>query len=181
MRRAWVHTCFAIISICLLLFTIWQAYKLYENNKIIAAVQAVPETLTKANNTLNHPQAALAEANALSRGGQFGAAETLFVKLIDQHGFSALGQAARFNLANHYLRQGKRKDLPAGQTRPLLEIAKQRYRDLLQADPFDWDARYNLEVALRLAPEIVENKHDKGPPTQRVDVIVPDFKAKDLP
>jgi mxaK protein len=37
--------------------------------------------------------------------------------------------------------------------RPLLELAKETYREALRLDPGQWDARYNLERALRLAPE----------------------------
>ena len=37
--------------------------------------------------------------------------------------------------------------------RPLLELAKATYREALRLDPGRWDARYNLERALRAAPE----------------------------
>jgi mxaK protein len=36
---------------------------------------------------------------------------------------------------------------------PLIELAKQSYRDELRSNPADWDARYNLERALWLSPE----------------------------
>ena len=35
----------------------------------------------------------------------------------------------------------------------MIELAKQNYRQVLHEDPDDWDARYNLERALWLAPE----------------------------
>jgi hypothetical protein len=63
----------------------------------------------------------------------------------------------------------------------LVELAKQRYRDLLRAEPQDWDARYNLERALRArtggtgerrrgeqpagrAPQRFAARHDAGRP-----------------
>ena len=36
---------------------------------------------------------------------------------------------------------------------PLVELAKQDYRSALKQQPEFWDARFNLEVALRLVPE----------------------------
>ncbi len=129
-----------------------------------------------------YPEALLARANALSVGGSFDEAEFAFDELIHQNKLNAIGQAAQFNLANAYLRQGMRSDLPARRAGPMLELAKRRYRNLLRAIPGDWDARYNLEHALRLAPEGEDRSvDDKGDPIKRVRVIVPDFKAKDLP
>lgn len=178
MRRLWIHGFFATMSVVLLTLGLWQGYQQYQTQQTLSAIAVVashPDGKSK------NPHVVLASANALSTDGQFEAAERLFVSLIDQQQSTPLGQAARFNLANHYLRQGLRKDLPPGQTRPLLEIAKQRYRDLLHIDPQDWDARYNLELALHVAPEIIKVKQPKGPPTQRARVIVPDVDVGDLP
>jgi len=61
----------------------------------------------------------------------------------------------KFNLANLYFREALRlrdagsKDLAM----PLIELAKQNYRDILRYDSGDWEAKYNLELALVLAPE----------------------------
>ncbi len=62
-----------------------------------------------------------------------------------------------------YLRQGELAIAGGDAARglPMVELAKQRYRDLLRDTPGDWDARYNLERALRLAPE--ENPLDADP------------------
>lgn len=45
----------------------------------------------------------------------------------------------------------------ADQALPLLELAKEQYRELLRRDPGFWDARYNLERAQRLLPDPVDN------------------------
>ncbi|MFI4923281.1 MAG: MxaK protein, partial [Burkholderiales bacterium] len=63
--------------------------------------------------------------------------------------------AAKFNSANLNLRDAlaKRSEHAEGEALPLIELAKQSYREVLRADSDNWDARYNLERALRLAPE----------------------------
>ncbi|HEX7043493.1 MAG TPA: MxaK protein [Burkholderiales bacterium] len=81
-------------------------------------------------------QDALARYQALERGAPAG-----------------LTAAARYNSANIYLRWALelRTQEGAPSALPLLELAKQGYRDLLRAHPQHWDARYNLERTLRLA------------------------------
>ncbi|MEE9334002.1 MAG: hypothetical protein V3U65_07905 [Granulosicoccaceae bacterium] len=184
MKRTTIHFIFGSIAACLLLVTSWQGYKLYKNQRVRSAVSAVPETMTEHDPDVtnkSHPAVMLKTAIALSAGGEFDAAEALYVRLGDQQQDSTIGVASRYNLANHYLRQGLRPELPGAQTRPLIEIAKQRYRDLLLAKPDHWDARVNLEHALRAAPEISDKLFDKRPPVKSVNVVVPDFTLKDLP
>jgi mxaK protein len=68
---------------------------------------------------------------------------------------TAIGQAARYNGANVLMRQAFRvraTDQP-GQAIPLIELAKEGYREILRNDPAQWDARYNLERAQRLLPD----------------------------
>jgi hypothetical protein len=63
-----------------------------------------------------------------------------------------------------------------------VELAKQRYRDLLRAEPQDWDARYNLERALRSAPEEQEaSAEETNQPVERRNVSLRGMKAGDLP
>ena len=184
MKRSTIHLFFASIAACLLLLTLWHGYNVYTMQRVVSAINKIPESLTDHNPAItdkSHPGVILETANALSAGDEFEAAESVYVQLADQQQNSPLGFASRFNLANHYLNQGLRKDLSGEQRRPLLGIAKQRYRDLLLANPDDWDARVNLEHALRAAPEISNREEDKGSPIKSVDVIVPDFTLKDLP
>lgn len=73
-----------------------------------------------------------------------------------------LGAAARFNSANLLLRQasvllGSGDAARAAQALPLVELAKEQYRELLRRDPGFWDARYNLERAQRLQPDPVDS------------------------
>lgn len=188
MRRKTVHGGFAAVALCLTALSVNYGLELRESRTISRIISQIPAALTaddgesQSNQVLRYPEIRLAWANALSEDGRFDAAEAAFNRLIHESKSDAIARAAQFNLANAYLRQGMRDDIEASQRGPMLELAKQRYRDLLRVLPGDWAARYNLEIALRLAPEIAETlAEDKGKPIKSVRVIVPDFKAKDLP
>ncbi len=68
---------------------------------------------------------------------------------------SGLYMDIKFNLANLYFREALRfreagdEDLAM----PLIELAKQNYKEILRADNTYWDAKYNLELALIAAPD----------------------------
>lgn len=184
MKRSTVHMFFGVIAAVLLSLSLWQFYSLSKNQAVINSVLAVPDTLSSHDPDASakaHPAVILKTANALSAGGEFDDAEALYVTLADRNQQAVLNSAARFNLANHYLNEGLRSDLPGAQTRPLIEIAKQRYRDMLLAEPEHLGARVNLEHALRAAPEVSDKLFDKRPPIKSVNVVVPDFTLKDLP
>ena len=73
---------------------------------------------------------------------------------------SELAMAIRFNSANAYLQGALAVDggleNTGDLTVPLVELAKTSYRDLLQLQPQHWDAKYNLERALQLFPDVAE-------------------------
>ena len=75
---------------------------------------------------------------------------------------SPLGQAARFNSANLLLREAVmlRAGAEPGKAIPLIELAKEIYREILRVDPQYWDARYNLERAQRLLPDPEESDQE---------------------
>ncbi|HSN33581.1 MAG TPA: hypothetical protein VLU41_12920 [Ideonella sp.] len=75
-----------------------------------------------------------------------------------------LGAAARYNGANALMREAvsvRAGDQP-GQAIPLIELAKEGYREVLREDPLQWDARYNLERAQRLLPDPDEDDSAAG-------------------
>ena len=99
---------------------------------------------------------AFAAALCLQREGKFeqalrayGAIET------DDDG---LRPALRYNLANLYLRHALELGDSAGGdvVGPLIELAKQEYREVLRVEGEAWDARYNLELALSVQPDVDE-------------------------
>jgi len=124
----------------------------------------------------------LARAAALSKAGNADAALHAFNALLAHGATDEIARAALFDLGNLYLRQGVRATGNAAVFMPMLELAKQRYRDVLRADPADWDARFNLERALRYAPEereAFEQADDR--PIERPPNKLPELLAPDLP
>lgn len=106
-----------------------------------------------------------AAAHVLATGGADEAALKHYGTLLDD---TPLGRSARYNAANLLLRQALvlRDGATPGQALPLVELAKEHYRDVLRRDPEHWNARYNLERAQRLVPD--PDDADPAPPgTQR--------------
>ena len=106
-----------------------------------------------------------AHASSLAERGQHEAAVDAY-RLLQAD--SALGQAARYNAANHLLLQALAlRDSPSpGQALPFIELAKATYREVLRTDPGHWDARYNLERAQRLQPDPQESDQTPQEPPQ---------------
>lgn len=97
-----------------------------------------------------------AEAYRLAQQGEFQTALEQYGALLSCESQSVVTQA-RYNMATLTLGEGMRlwglgdAELAI----PLVELAKTGFRELLQDTPEHWDARYNLEVALRLLPDAV--------------------------
>jgi mxaK protein len=130
-----------------------------------AATRSAPTVPTNSANAV--PEARLARAVTLARFDYDGALGAY--KAIIQGTREDLRRIALYDLGNLHLRQALKIGLEdEAQSLPLLELAKQSYRDLLRRDPNDWDARYNLERTLRLAPESDDDSdEDTGPPDPR--------------
>ena len=114
--------------------------------------RALTDGQTAADDAARVPELQFAAAFALSASGADAAAVDRYRAL---HGHPALGPAARYNSANALLRQAMRlRDGERfGLALPLIELAKETYRDVLREDPDHWPARYNLERAQRLVPD----------------------------
>lgn len=107
------------------------------------------------------PELQFTHAQALARRGERDAALKLFRAL---QADTPLGQCARYNSANLLLQQAieVQASQQPGQAIPLIELAKEIYREVLRTDPEAWDARYNLERAQRLLPD--PEDEDNAPP-----------------
>ena len=109
-----------------------------------------------------------AEALRRAHAGATRAAHDLYAQVALQ-GSVALRRRAEYNHATLLLREAlELREADDGRTMPVVELAKESYRKVLRDDPDAWDARYNLERALRLAPEPPEVEESEGPmPQQR--------------
>ena len=188
MRRISMHAAFALATTAALAGAgfyglQWQQARQL-NTTIAAAAQAPAPSSSAAEATVSRDaprEVRLAQATAWSQAGAFDAAFKHFAGLIEPGRSDAVSRHAQYNLGNMYVRQGLASGTPAD-TGPLLELAKQRYRDLLRADPQDWDARYNLERTLRAAPEEQETTAEApNVPVERRNVALRGMTAGDLP
>jgi mxaK protein len=114
------------------------------------------------------PPVRFAQAHAQAASGAPEAALNRYGALQDD---SAVGRAARYNAANLLMRQAVelREGPHPGQALPLVELAKEHYRELLRRDPAHWNARYNLERAQRLVPDPEEAEIDPASARTRAE------------
>lgn len=184
MRRRVIHSGFAAVAVLCAAVMLYQSVRLHRLelvNQAIAA-SARPDLQTPADR--QDPRVGLARALALSRAGDVDRAVKEFSRLSTRTAADGVSRAALYDLGNLYLRRGMAL---AGENAtaavPFIELAKQRYRDLLRIDPEQWDARYNLERALRLAPESQAVFSDFGRSTEQRPNIAPrdDMVAPELP
>jgi mxaK protein len=164
-RRVVVHLVFAGAGLASALAAAMQAWQL---EQAVRVNRAIAQAADPAEAAQDFAEARFAHALALARAGRYDAALGAY-KVLARVERGPLRPAAFYNLGNLHLREAL-KDGPAKavDSLPLVELAKQAYRDALRVDPGDWDARYNLERALALAPEVDDAASvDNEPEVQR--------------
>lgn len=164
MRRAHGHLVFGAVVIALGLLTGGQILRLLHAREVNAAIERNRADAS----AMSHGvlEGRLTRAVALSKEDYDGALAAY--KAVIQSGREDLRRIALYDLGNLHFKQALQVGLTDEEhSLPLIELAKQSYRDELRRDPGDWDARYNLERALRLAPEEDEDSEDTGPPTPK--------------
>jgi mxaK protein len=169
-RRRTIHFAFAAAVIGFGSIAAYHGLRLHRASQVNTAIARASVSLAEA----GVAEAQFARALALSESGDSAAALQLYKALI--HGGRAdLKRAALYNLGNLHLREAMKSGADeAARSLPLIELAKQSYRDLLRIDPADWDARYNLERALWLAPEMEEAVVNEPPePPRRAITTAP--------
>lgn len=99
------------------------------------------------------PEVAFAQGSALAARGESLRALTRYRQAAEAGG--PLAVAALYNIGNLHLRQAlaAQNGGQKAQALALFELAKQSYRDALALEPGYWNAKYNLERTLRLAPD----------------------------
>jgi len=132
------------------------------------------------------PEEAFAAGVALARADKVGAALAQYNRIENDESVpEALRLAARFNSGNLYLRDAI-EAADAGDTAaaiPNFELAKAAYRVVLRADPDHMPARYNLERALRRAPEVEQTDQldVEQPPEAEQAITTMQVEALGLP
>jgi mxaK protein len=197
MRRKWMHVLFGSAAVCCAGVTAYHALTLQraiDTSRAIDATRSasVAQLMNGASSGLSSgpssgpagdaPRLRLARAVALAAAGREAEAGKLFNGLILEPAPIDVKRAALFDLANLSLREAAGDDARGPlRSLPLIETAKARYRDLLRDDPADWDARYNLERALRLAPESPDETDTDQDIEQRRSVRVRGAQPEELP
>ena len=181
MRRRPVHAIFGAAAAALAAAVVAFALRLAQAERVNDAIAhaAAPGSADR-----DLPEVRLAQALALSAAGRYEPALRAHKALVrEAHG--ALQEAALYDLGNLHLREALKSGAasPDAAT-PLVELAKQSYRDALRADPDDWDARYNLERALQVAPEADERSDDDADapePEKELTITTAPAGRSDLP
>ena len=122
--------------------------KLWHNRQINAYI-ANPEAFST---VPDDPRAHFSYANLLERQNNHEKALEQLTRVLDNSD-PALLPLAYFNRGNINLRKALKLTDSDSKQIPLVELAKQDYRSALALAPKMWNARYNLEVALRVVSE----------------------------
>ena len=161
MKRRYLHAAFAAGAVVLGALAAHDTFALRHAQRVNAAIlasanAAIDETL---------PEVRFTQAARLARSGRYDQAASAYKDLARSER-ADLRRAALLNLGNLHLREAMKHGTDAAsQWLPMIELAKQSYRTLMRENPHDWSARYNLEHALRLAPEADESAVTvEGPP-----------------
>ena len=93
----------------------------------------------------------LAKARYLITQGQFDGAQAIADRMAGEDASPGRAELL-YALGNAHMRQALTlfKTMPFRKVAPILSLAKAEYRQVIQLDPDDWDARYNYTLAAAL-------------------------------
>jgi len=161
-KRRVAHSAFGAVAVVCATLAAYHTVRLVRSERINSAIASAQSTGLDA----DIPEAQFARALALVRAGKSDAALNIY-KSLARGSRTDIRHAALYNTGNLYMRNAGGNDAGAGfESLPLVELAKQAYRDVLREQPGDWDARYNLERACWLAPEMEYGGDEADAPTK---------------
>jgi mxaK protein len=140
---------------CALAIESWQLAQAQQVNRQLAQPPGDgPAQSVRVASAASDPRLWVAAARPPSRAGGVAEAAALLRRAADASR-GELRQVALYDLGNLYLREALRvRETGADASAlPLLELAKESYRNVLLERPDLWDAKFNLELALRVAPD----------------------------
>lgn len=152
MRRRTVHMLFGAAAAVCAVVAGYEGMRLREAQRVNEAIASASDAAAAS----DLPEAQFARAVALAKSGDYEHALQQY-KVLSRETRADIAQDALYNTGNLHLREAAKADAEGPiRTLPLIELAKQSYRAVLRRDPQSWDARYNLDRALWMAPEVEE-------------------------
>ncbi|MDD2724144.1 MAG: MxaK protein [Methylovulum sp.] len=145
----------------------WKLVGISQSNQSIADLAAGKDVpLEKIVNAA--PQVRLARAMVFKKQQRYDEALATLNLILDAPD-PALQAKIRYNLGNIYLHLAivKTEAMAINDAMPLVALAKQAYRQALALDSQFWDAKYNLEVAMRLLPEMDKVSNEEESPVNQ--------------
>ena len=157
MRRRTIHATFGGLAAAFAILAGVEGFRLREAMRVNAVIVGTSQEQSDS----NRPEARFAHAMTLAKEGDYENALKAY-RQVAREERSPVSIAALYNAGNLQLREAMKEGSGASvRALPLLELAKQSYRAVLRRDPQSWDARYNLERTLWLAPEREEAAGDR--------------------
>jgi len=152
-RRSWRIAAALLALAALAGLDLYRLSAIARWNERIAAIESAAANASAALEPNAPMEARFALARAAAQQGEVTRAVALYRDVAQAR--PDLSGAALFDAANALLREADRLVASSDRlaARPLLELAKATYREALRHEAGRWDARYNLERALRAAPE----------------------------
>jgi len=162
MSKVWGVWGVLLLGTAAMLVQIWTLVGISHSNQVITDMTAGKDVpLDKIVNAA--PEVRLARAMVFKKQQRYDEALATLNLILDTPD-PALQAKVRYNLGNIYLHLAvvKTEAMAINEAMPLVALAKQAYRQALALDSQFWDAKYNLEVAMRLLPEMdkISNTED---------------------
>jgi mxaK protein len=155
------------LSLAAFVYSAGALYDIHQNNDLIR--QLVSGKDVAVNKVIGgEPELRLARAFYFKQKHRYDEALSTLSLVMDK-GDRNFQAKVRYNLGNLYLEQAIQQALAMNinEAMPLAGLAKQAYRQSLALNSRDWDAKYNLEVAMRLLPEMDRVDMPDDEPTNR--------------
>jgi mxaK protein len=157
MKRRTIHGVFGAVTVAFAVFAGIEGVRLGDARRVNAVISGKSQEQTDS----DRPEARFVRAMEMARGGDYENALKAY-RQVARDERSRVSIAALYNAGNLQLREAMKEGKGASvRALPLIELAKQSYRSVLRRDPQNWDARYNLERALWLAPEVEETPGER--------------------
>ena len=149
-----------ILLLALSLLAVRELDKIYSRWTFNSLIEN-PENITQPDTELP-PEVLFAKARYLNQQGDYQQALRLYL-LIEQSGDQDFQNKVQYNMGVIYLQQATKLWNAKGvweysQINTLLDLAEQYLREVLAHKPEHWQARFNLEYALRIRPPAKEQE-----------------------